>query len=167
MVYKKLPKKYNAKQLAKMVKNRVLFSNDVPADIVRRIADEMGLSKKTIYDYLSGRIRPDLDFLHALVVASDGDPVLKKILEPNGWILKRATVPTPSGKSISADILCLHPDLTRFETLLTEPIPDSAGNQLARIEAQLEFVEKGLRRAVENWKAEHMGVCNECSKTSG
>ena len=57
---------------------------------VRRIADRMGLSESTIYDYLEGRIKTSLEFIRAGVVATSGDPDVRKFLEPPGWSLTRS-----------------------------------------------------------------------------
>lgn len=53
---------------------------------VKRIAELMGLTDATVYDYLEGRIKPSLLFLHACVIAT-GDPDAKKFLEPRGFRL--------------------------------------------------------------------------------
>lgn len=57
---------------------------------VRRIAEGMNLTESTIYDYLDGRIKASLPFLLAATVATDGDPDVKKFLEPPGWTLVKA-----------------------------------------------------------------------------
>lgn len=55
---------------------------------VSRIAGLMGLSYHTVYDRLVGRIKINLPFLHAAVIATD-DPDVKKWLEPQGYELRK------------------------------------------------------------------------------
>ena len=45
---------------------------------VRRIAQILGLSESTVYDYLEGRIKISPEFIKAVVIATDGDPGAKK-----------------------------------------------------------------------------------------
>ena len=55
---------------------------------VVKIADKLGLSKHTVYDYLYGRIEMSLDFLKAAAAVTD-DPDVKRFLEPDGMVLSR------------------------------------------------------------------------------
>jgi rRNA maturation endonuclease Nob1 len=79
----------NNKEIAAELKVALLYQ-DANDGAVRRIAEELGLNLRTIYDYLDCKIKPSIKFLHAAVKATDGDPAIKRILEPPGWKLVRA-----------------------------------------------------------------------------
>lgn len=79
----------NNKEIAAELKVALLYQ-DANDGAVRRIAEELGLNLRTIYDYLDCKIKPSIRFLRAAVKATDGDPAIKRILEPEGWKLVRA-----------------------------------------------------------------------------
>ncbi len=54
---------------------------------VRKIAEVMGLSQRTVYDYLDNRLKVNLKFLQACLIATNGDHDVKKFLCPDGWDL--------------------------------------------------------------------------------
>ena len=78
----------NSKEIAQEVKICILF-RDENDGALKRIAEILGLSRRTVYAYLDGEIKMSIDFLHAACIATDGDPDVKKFLEPDGWELSR------------------------------------------------------------------------------
>lgn len=54
---------------------------------VRKIAEVMGLSQRTVYDYLDNRLKVNLKFIQACLIATNGDHDVKRFLCPDGWDL--------------------------------------------------------------------------------
>lgn len=156
MAYRKIPRRFDYKVMAGEIKAQLLFNENSRPDAVRRIADEMGIDKKTVYDYLDGRIKLSLDFLHALIIATDGDPIFRRYLEPEGWSLIRSTDIEPDKETLFEEIVDNHPKLTKFELLLVEQIaPHQTKSQLFKIEKQLQTVVDDLRQDVSKWCSDH------------
>lgn len=66
---------------------QALLYEDGNEGVVKRVAEIMDLKKRTVYDYLYGRTKLSLDFIKAAVVATNGHPRIKRLLEPEGWVL--------------------------------------------------------------------------------
>jgi len=152
---KKVPKRIDFREIAEQIKARVLFSDEIGPDFVPKVAQEMGIEKKTVYDYLDRRIKLNLDFLHAIVISSDGDPVLKSYLEPEGWSLRKVAPPKLSERTLPEDLLSTHSELAKLERLLTKSFSRSSTNQFAAIEVQFMRVVQDLRSSVQKWKVEN------------
>ena len=116
-----LPKKFNLSVAQEDIKARILYSNQVPDGIPERLADLLGIKKRTVYDILDGKIKMSLDFLHALVIASDGDPELRKYLEPDGWSLTKSKCPKPDQGTLADECLNVLPSLVGLFTILNNP----------------------------------------------
>ncbi|WP_054031217.1 hypothetical protein [Desulfatitalea tepidiphila] len=156
MAYRKVPKRFDYRVIAAEIKAQLLYSNDSRPDAVQAIAAEMGIDNKTVYDYLDGRIKLSLDFLHALVLATDGDPAFKRYLEPDGWQLRRAGTIEPDKKTIFEEIVDNHPKITLLEQLLIEQTSATGKkSQLNRIKKQLQAVVDDLRQDVAKWCVDH------------
>ena len=76
----------NNSEIAQELKIALLY-RDENDGAVKRIAGILGLARRTVYDYLDGNIKINLAFLHAAVIATNGDRDVKKFLEPQGWEL--------------------------------------------------------------------------------
>lgn len=84
---------------------------------VKKIAKTLGLEDRSVYDYLYGKIKISLDFLLAAVTATDGDPDIRKFLEPEGWRLqpeRNCKAPTDNIEKEMLDVLVAISDLAEF-----------------------------------------------------
>jgi hypothetical protein len=66
--------------------HRIITGRKENKHTVKQLAEILGKSQQTVYDCLYGRIKINLDFIKAAVLATE-DPDIKKILEPKGWVL--------------------------------------------------------------------------------
>ena len=66
--------------------HRIITGRKENKHAVKQLAEILGKSQQTVYDYLYGRIKINLDFIKAAVLATE-DPDIKKFLEPKGWVL--------------------------------------------------------------------------------
>lgn len=156
MVFRKIPRKFDYKGIIEQIKARVLYSDDIDSSaVISSVADQMGIDKKTVYDYLDGRINLNLDFLHALVIASGGDSILKGYLEPEGYRLSSIIFSAPDKRTLPEEILDNHPEIIKFEQLLMENLTGQKANQLARIERQFSRVTDEFRQDIESWRLTH------------
>jgi len=121
MPYRRIPKKFDCEIAAAEIKARVLYDDGIDNGIVVRIAGELGVNKQTIYDILDGRIKMSLDFLHALVMASSGDPLLKKYLEPEGYELRPVNQAAPDKKTLAEECLDDLPAAAAYHKALMDP----------------------------------------------
>lgn len=66
---------------------------------VKRIASLIRLSEASVYAYMNQRTGMTLEFLHAAVIGTNGDPDVRKWLEPAGWgllqevFIEKGTIP--------------------------------------------------------------------------
>lgn len=95
MAYRDIPKKIDWDEIAPELKTRLLYNEEIDSGVVIRIAKVMGCSKEKIYKTLDGDIPLDMDFLHAAVIGSNGDPEVRKYLEPKGYGLQPTDIPKP------------------------------------------------------------------------
>lgn len=101
MAYRKIPKKFDWVEIAKDVKIAVLFREDAGQNPVAVISEITGLKPRSVYGYLSGETKIDLDFLHAAHIATGGDHEIGKYLEPDGWRLDPADWPAPDKTNLA------------------------------------------------------------------
>jgi hypothetical protein len=129
MAYHKIPRKFDCPEIASALKNRLLYSDDVDSGVIRTIAAVMGISKRTVYATLDGEIKLSLDFLHAAVIATDGDPAVCKYLEPDGFHLRKDDNRcVPDKATLAEECLDDVPSLARYHEVLADP--DSKANQV-------------------------------------
>ena len=120
MAFHKIPRKFDCSEIASDLKNRLLYSDDIDSSVILAIADIMGTSKRTVYATLDGDIKLSLDFLHAAVIATDGDPAVCKYLEPEGFRLKKnAENNKPDKPTLAEECLDDVPALARFHAVLS------------------------------------------------
>lgn len=89
--------------------------------VIGKIAEIMGLSQNTIYDYADGRIKPSPAYLHAAVIVTDGHPDIKKFLEPEGWTLVKKAVVSPDKQTLAEECLDDLPTLALYHQTLSDP----------------------------------------------
>lgn len=65
----------------------VVLNRKEDGSTVKKIADILGLSQRTVYDYLDSRLKVNLKFIQACLIATNGDRDVKKFLCPEGWDL--------------------------------------------------------------------------------
>ena len=119
MAFRKIPKKFDAEQMAADLKTLLVYSEHYPDTIVSRIAAELGVARRTVYDVLDGRIKVSLDFLHACVIATNGDPEVKKYLEPEGFeLITSAASLGPVADSCEAECVDDLPPMAAFHTVV-------------------------------------------------
>ena len=70
--------------------HRILTTKSENAGAVGRIAKRRGLAEATVYDRLYGKIIIDVDFIIDAFLET-GDPEIKAMLQPEGWVLVPAT----------------------------------------------------------------------------
>ena len=129
MAYHKIPRKFDCPEIASDLKNRLLYSDDVDSGVIRTIAAVIGISKRTVYATLDGEIKLSLDFLHAAVIATDGDPAVCKYLEPDGFHLRKDDNRcVPDKATLAEECLDDVPSLARYHEVLADP--DSKANQV-------------------------------------
>ena len=129
MAYHKIPRKFDCPEIASDLKNRLLYSDDVDSGAIRTIASIMGISKRTVYATLDGEIKLSLDFLHAAVIATDGDPAVCRYLEPDGFHLRKDDNRcVPDKATLAEECLDDVPSLARYHEVLADP--DSKANQV-------------------------------------
>ena len=63
----------------------VVLNRKEDGSTVKKIADILGLSQRTVYDYLDSRLKVNLKFIQACLIATNGDRDVKKFLCPEGW----------------------------------------------------------------------------------
>lgn len=74
-----------SQEYAQELKAIVLYREE-NAGAVEKIARELGLKSRTVYDYLDGVIKVSVDFIRACAKVT-ADPDVIKMLEPEGWKL--------------------------------------------------------------------------------
>lgn len=114
---------------------------------VTKIASILGLAKRTIYDYLDGRIKINLPFLHACVIATNGDPDIKKFLEPVGWMLIPRGEHHPDKCTLAEECLDDVPALAEFHRVLNDPASTLTKITRAKTDLINEIMEN-----IEAWK---------------
>ena len=124
MAFHKIPRKFDRPEIASDLKTRLLYSYDIDSSVINVIADIMGISKRTVYATLDGEIKLSLDFLHAAVIATNGDPAVSKYLEPDGFHLKKnAENNLPDKPTLAEECLDDVPALARFHAVCCPPFP--------------------------------------------
>jgi len=130
------------KTIAAELKVAILYKNDGENEhAVPRIAKILGLKRRTIYDYLDGVIKVNLGFIHAAVIATDGDPDIRRFLEPEGWNLSKTCDVQPDKDSLAAECLDDLPTLADFHGQLTDPKSTQAGVKRAMEKVKRELQE--------------------------
>ena len=69
--------------------HRIITMKRANRGAVGRIADRRDIADSTVYDYLSGKILCDHEFIKDAFLAT-GDPEIRAMLEPEGWVLTAA-----------------------------------------------------------------------------
>ena len=122
MAYHKIPRKFDCPEIASDLKTRLLYSDDIDNGAIGTIAEIMGISKRTVYATLDGEIKLSLDFLHAAVIATNGDPAICKYLEPNGFHLRKDDDRCiPDKGTLAEECLDDLPFLARYHEVLSNP----------------------------------------------
>ncbi|WP_319408807.1 hypothetical protein [uncultured Desulfosarcina sp.] len=122
MAYHKIPRKFDCPEIASDLKTRLLYSDDIDSSVTPAIADIMGISKRTVYATLDGEIKLSLDFLHAAVIATDGDPAVCRYLEPDGFHLRKNDDQCiPDKATLAEECLDDVPSLARYHKVLADP----------------------------------------------
>jgi len=117
----------NDKEITNELKNALLFDSTIDDGVVTRIANITGFSKRTVYDYLDGKIRMSTAFLHAAVIASDGHPRVKSFLEPQGWMLTpKATVKSCEAPDWEKEMGDVHIAAANLHGSLREALADGS-----------------------------------------
>jgi hypothetical protein len=106
--------------IAEELKVALLYS-DRNTDSVKNISTLTGFTKRTVYGYLDGEIKITLNFIHAAVIATDGDPDIKKFLEPDGWRLIPIDIPAPGRENLPEECLDDLAALAEFHEALINP----------------------------------------------
>ena len=122
MAYHKIPRKFDCPEIASDLKARLLYSGDIDSSAIGTIAELMGISRRTVYATLDGEIKLSLDFLHAAVIATDGDPAICKYLEPDGFHLRKDDDQCiPDKATLAEECLDDVPSLARYHKVLANP----------------------------------------------
>ena len=122
------------KAIAQDIKTTVLYSGRHDGAVIR-IAELTGLSRRTVYDYFDGTIKMTLDFIKAAVIATDGDPEIKKHLEIPGWELVRKVTAVAPKSDLEKEL----GDVSISASMLHQKVRDAVGdgnisrNELAEI----------------------------------
>jgi hypothetical protein len=125
------------KAISQELKTAILYSGRHDG-AVKRISEITGLGIRTIYNYLDGDIKMNLDFIKAATLATDGDPEIKKHLEPEGWALaKKIRVVAPIGK-IEKELGDISIEASSFHALVRAAAADGkiSPNERASIKKQ-------------------------------
>lgn len=125
--------------------HRVLTSKPENRGAVARIAEILGLSESTVYDYLYGKIKIGRRFEHAAFQATN-DPEIRAMLEPQGWRL----APDPAHRKPSGDVEREMGDAHMVLGQLHQALRDGVkgDNRLDRVERET------VRRLVDRLKGE-------------
>lgn len=138
MAFKKIPKLFSNEQMAADLKAILLYSDHLPVTVVGEIAEIMGVARRTVYSILDGQIKISLDFLHAAVIATGGDPEVRKYLEPDGYELDRCKCDY-TAKSLAEECLDDVPALAQYHKVLNDPKSRSADVKRAVVEVVSEL----------------------------
>ena len=153
MAFRKIPKKFDMMEVAAELKNLLLYSGNFKAGVIERIAGEIGYATRTVYSVLDGAIVLSLDFLHAAVIATDGDPEVSRYLVPDGFCLSKCADQAVSDKlTLAEECLDDVPALAGFHAVLQNPRSTIADVKRARVE-----VDKELDENVFFFKEQHGG----------
>jgi hypothetical protein len=122
MAFRNIPKKFDMAEIAAELKNVLQYSDCIDSSVIDEIARILGCKKRTVYAVLSGEIILNLDFLHAAVIATNGDPEVRKYLEPAGFSLSVCDSTLSTGKETLAEE-CLDdlPVVAEYHKLLMSP----------------------------------------------
>ena len=120
MANRHIPKKFDMKLISAQLKSELLYSDAAPNNVVTEIALRLGCARRTVYAILDGDIKLTLDFLHAAVLATNADPLIRQYLEPEGMRLIFETPPAPDQDSMEAECLDDYPKITRFHDLIRD-----------------------------------------------
>lgn len=122
MAYRRIETKFDQKQIVSEIYSRIMCDPAIGDDTVQKIADAMGRKRPTIYSYFHGQSAPPfLDFLHACVLATDGDPEIRKYLEPDGFELVFLAAVSPDKGTMFEECFDDHPELVAYHKVLTDP----------------------------------------------
>ena len=153
MAYHKIPRKFDCPEIASDLKTRLLYSDDIDNGAIGTIAEIMGISKRTVYATLDGDIKLSLDFLHAAVIATNGDPAICKYLEPDGFHLRKDDDRCiPDKGTLAEECLDDVPSLARYHAVLSAvPRARQVDVELARNAAIFEL-EQNFNKWLEDGK---------------
>jgi hypothetical protein len=155
MAYHKIPRKFDCPEIASDLKNRLLYSDDVDSSAIKTIAEIMGISKRTVYATLDGDIKLSLDFLHAAVIATNGDPDICKYLEPDHFHLRKDDDQCiPDKATLAEECLDDLPCLARYHNVLADPSSKPVEVDLAMNAAIYELQQNRMK-----WRADR-GLSN-------
>jgi hypothetical protein len=146
MPFRKIAKKFDMKQIAADLKATLIYSDSISSCVIDRIAEITGYSKRSVYAVLAGEIELTLDFLHACVVATDGDPEVRKYLEPDGFQLVRTFLAVSDKKTLAEECLDDVPMLAAYHAKLNDPKATKADVRRALDAVILELHENEARR---------------------
>ena len=130
--------------IASDLKAALLYRNENDG-AVKEIAEIMNLSRRTVYDYLDGRIKINVSFLHAACLASNGDPDIKKFLEPKGWKLVPAAEGTVEG-NVEKELGDIHLAAAKVHETVREAVEDGRIDRVERWRIMREI--DALRREI-------------------
>lgn len=151
MAYRKIAKKFNLPEMASDIKNFLLYSEDADPAALNRIAEIMKVKKRTLYDYLDGRIKLDLDFLHAAVMATDGHPEITQYLEPDKFKLRKIDDQcVPDKETLSEECLDEYPAVAEFHRRILDPEAKDYQCQMAMNEAIHEMQQTLQKRRLDH-----------------
>jgi len=141
----KIAKDFSNRAMANEIKIAILYKEENDG-AVKRIAALLGLKRRTVYDYLDGNIKINCRFLHAALIATDGDPDVRKFLEPEGWELVRSAAPIPDKTVIAEECLDDLPALAEYLTLI-----NNRGAKHSDVKRALESVQRELHENYILW----------------
>jgi predicted transcriptional regulator len=149
MPYRKIPRKFDFKEIVADLKATVLYSDEIEDGVVKRIAENMGVSKRTVYATLDGEIKLSLDFLHAAVIATHGHPKIAKYLVPEGYRLERcSSKAVPDKETLAEECLDDLPLIAEYHRVLNDPMSNKPQVQVALSQAKWEL-EQNINKWVE------------------
>ena len=135
----------NAEEIAAELKAACIY-REGNEGAPQRVADILGLSRRTVYDVLDGRIRVSLAFIKAAFQATGGDPAITRLLAPEGWQLVRSGInPDDCKPTLAEELLGDLPALAAYHKALADP--GSSRGEVLRAKQRIEAeIEKDLAR---------------------
>lgn len=127
---------FDPKELSAELESQLLFADDPRIQgVVKRLAVLMGLTDWTVRDYVKGVIKPNLKYLHAVAIATDG--AVTWPLEPEGFRLVRleSVAPTKAAEPELTDVVIeAGKTIERFRQAVDPEGP--GGSRITRSEAR-------------------------------
>lgn len=131
-----------------LIKDEIVYGDDPGCQgAVRRIAAIIGRSEWTVRDYLEGRIKMTLAFLHAAVRATSGNPRIRRFLEPEGFALVADDSSVQPDKDAEGELL---DDVERMGALAVTVRALVHKGTITKADARR--VEQCIRQSDEEWR---------------